>query len=132
MEEYLPLCELTIMVNLHLKMFFTGRIYTSLWVFCWRVPLLTIMVSPSLEYVFYLKNIHLCTSWLKLCFLHLKKKINSKNIYLCASWQTYFCPYLGIRYSLHLKSFPPEQYTPLCNCFLHFFQWKILTNVGVD
>ena len=52
---------------LHLKMLSTWRIYTSVWVFinffCW-IPLceLTIMVFPSLEYVFYLKNIHLCTS----------------------------------------------------------------------
>ena len=99
---------------LHLKTLYTWRIYTSVQVFFnffyWRIPLckLTIMVFPSLEYVFYPNNIHLCTSRLKWCFLHLKKKytplsemtkmifptlknvFNLKNIHLCTSVFQFF------------------------------------------
>ena len=117
MEENLPPCQLTIMVFLHLKLFYHKNIYLCVSVFqffieeylslyelktlsnwsiytcvrvffnffCWRIPLceLTLMVLPSLEYVFYLNNIHLCTGWLKQCFLHLKKKLSKKYTPLC-------------------------------------------------
>ena len=81
MEEYLSLHDL--------KTLFTWRICTSVRVFfnffCWRIPLceLTLMVLPSLEYVFYLKNIHLGTSQLKWCFLHMKEKLFKEYTPLC-------------------------------------------------
>ena len=84
-EEYSPLCELTKMVFLHLKIVSKWRIYTSMRVFfkiCFCK--LTIIVFLTLEYlnifstrriyssvqvdktyVFYLMNIHLCASWWK-------------------------------------------------------------------
>ena len=45
MEEYLPPCKLTIMVFLHLKIYFTWRIHTSVY------------------FNFSLKNINLCVSF---------------------------------------------------------------------
>ena len=93
---------------LHLKVLSTWRIYTSVQVFfnffCWRIPLceLTLMVLPSLEYVFYLKNIHLSTSRV----FYTWKKNYPKNMHLCASWQKW--------HFLQLKFFLPEEYTPLC------------------
>ena len=59
-EEYLPLCELAIIVFLHLKMLCAWRIYTS----------------PIVFSIFSSMNIYLWASWQKWCFLHLKMLSN--------------------------------------------------------
>ena len=94
-EEYTPLCECWKQVYGRIStsvrvdkngVFYTCKCYLNkeysplckfffLIIFHWRICFckLTTMVFPTLEYVFYQKNIHLCASWLKLlagaCYL---------------------------------------------------------------
>ena len=79
-EKYLPPCELTKMVFLHLKMFFTWRIYTFNGV-------------DKIENIIYLKNVHLYASVFPL-----------ENIYLCACTQKW-C-FLSLK-CLLLKEYTP-------------------------
>ena len=90
--DYLPLCELTTKVFLHLIMFLPKE--------CTPLCKLTKMVFSTLKNVFYMRDIHLCASdfiyfllknypcasWLKRCFLHLKL-FSTRRIYtFCAIW----------------------------------------------
>ena len=79
---------------------------------------LTIMVFPLLEYAFYLKNIHLCLSWIKWCFLHLKKKMYPKIIHLCTSWKKW--------YFVHLKMFSTRRIYTSLQTFFNFFNEQYL------
>ena len=86
-EEYLPLCELAIIVFLHLKMLCTWRIYTSVW----------LLISVF----FYLKYIHLCMimhlfdifPWSIYIFVGLNLSVNFIwRIYSSARvFSTFFC-----------------------------------------
>ena len=120
-----------VMVFLHLKILSTWRIYTSVQVFSnffieELIPLceLTKIVFSILEngvnlknicfclsvfkpkMFFYLKNIHLCTSWLKWCILHWKI-FKTSVIYIYHSAIIHLCDFS----SLEVYT-PPHDYTP--------------------
>ena len=81
---------------LHLKIFFTQRIYHSVPLFKKKIHLrlfasvrfdLNVLFMPV--NIFYLKNIHLCASWLKWCSLHLKM-LSTLRIYTSVRVFFYF------------------------------------------
>ena len=95
--------------------------------FHWSIPLyeLTILVYPTLEYVFQQKDIHLCASWLNWCFLRLK--IFPKEV-------TPLCECFQLKEYFQLKNIKVRvswlrrcSYTWKC-----FFTWRIYTSMGVD
>ena len=119
-EEFIPLCKLTKMAFftlknafclkniylcaswlkwylLYLKLFSTLRIYTSVRVF-FNFFNKEYLPMCELTNVFYLKNIHLCASWLKWCLLYLKL---FSNLRIYTSVQVFF-------------NFFNEEYLPLC------------------
>ena len=88
-----------------------------------------------------MKNIHLCTSWLKWCYLYLKLFLNSHlpeeytplcECFSIISMEEYLPPCkLTIMVFLHLKLFLPQEYIPLCECF-SIFHWRISIFVWVE
>ena len=122
-EEYLPLCELTNMVFSMLEN-----------VICQK----NIHICMNIFNKYLMKNIYLCASWLKWCFLHWKifstqwtysyaRVFNWRIFYLCACWLK-----SGF---LHLKIFSTRRiYTSVwvCDCFLYSFKWRIFPSVQFD
>ena len=166
-----------VMVFLHLKILSTWRIYTSVQVFSnffieELIPLceLTKIVFSILEngvnlknicfclsvfkpkMFFYLKNIHLCTSWLKWCILHWKifktsviYIYHSAIIHLCdfSTWNIYISvrlynsviflhlKYIHLHMIIHLRYSFYLKYIYLCEVIhlCDFFHLKYIISV---
>ena len=87
-----------------------------------------------------MKNIHLCTSWLKWCYIYLKLLLKFSSTWRIFTSVRVFYKYFYGRKSTSMRvdyngistlETLPQEYIPLCECF-SIFHWRISIFVWVE